>query len=195
MYEQKQFEIGLLDGVSEEQINEHLKLYAGYVKHTNLIREKIKEFSEDIYTASELRRRFNFEFNGMRMHELYFEQLEGEASDLSSEGKLAGILSEKYGSIESAIEHFKGVGKSRGVGWVVLAYDGKVQTPHIVWVGDHEIGQLADLRIVMVMDVWEHAFMVDYLPTERGKYIESFFKNLNWGAVERRFNRIINCKF
>lgn len=193
-YEQKIFDLGLLDGISEKQIEEHLKLYAGYVKHTNLIREKINELSSDkennLYVISELRRRFGFEFNGMRMHEIYFEQFTNGVKELNSESSLSKSLTEKYGGVDLAIEHFKEVGKSRGIGWVVLVYDKIAQTPHIVWVSDHEIGQLGDLPIILAMDVWEHAFMVDYLPSEKGKYIETFFKNLNWEIVEKRFNEI-----
>jgi len=194
-YELKNFEFGRLNGISEKQIEEHLKLYVGYVKHTNLIREKIKELSVDkennTYLISELRRRFGFEFNGMRMHEIYFEQLEGEPTHLNAESKLANLLSEKYGSIELAIEHIKEVGKSRGIGWVVLVYDKILQTPHTIWVSDHEVGQLGGLSVILAMDVWEHAFMVDYLPSEKGNYINTFFENLNWGIIEKRFDDII----
>lgn len=203
-YQEKQFNIGRhLDGISEKQMEEHLKLYSGYVKHTNLIREKIIELSSDkehansseqennIYLISELRRRFNFEFNGMRMHEYYFEQFEGEQTDLDPESPLGKIMAEKYESLEKSIEHFVTVGKTRGIGWVVLAYDPIGETPHIVWVGDHELGQLGGLPIIAVMDMWEHAFMVDYLPSEKGKYIEAFLKNINAKVLEKRFEIII----
>ncbi len=195
-YEIKNFEVEKLEGISEKQIEEHLKLYAGYVNHTNLIREKIKELSKDKennnYIISELRRRFGFEFNGMRMHEYYFEQFEGGAKELNQESKLAQSLVEKYGSVELAIDHLKEVGMSRGIGWAVLYFDPVAQTPHTVFVADHEIGQLAGLPILLVIDMWEHAFMVDYVPGEKGKYIDSFLKNLNWEVVERRFNKIIS---
>src|SRR3989338_6634167 len=191
-YEEKKFDIEQLDGISTKQIEEHLKLYSGYVKHTNLIREKIAELSKDkennSYIISELRRRFNFEFNGMRMHEYYFEQLEGGAKDLNTESALAKVLTEKYGSLNESINHFKEDGKSRGIGGVVFAYDVTAKTNHIVWVGDHEIGQLGGLPIIAVMDVWEHAFMVDYVPSEKGKYIDAFLKNINSDVLEKRYN-------
>ncbi|AKM83727.1 MAG: Superoxide dismutase (Fe) [Candidatus Campbellbacteria bacterium GW2011_GWD1_35_49] len=191
-YEEKKFNLPKMEGISEKQIEEHLKLYSGYVKHTNLIREKIAELSEDkdsnAYLISELRRRFNFEFNGMRMHEYYFEQFEGGAKDLNEESNLAKVLAEKYGSLEKSIEHFAEVGKSRGIGWAVLVYDTQAKTPHIVWVGDHELGQLGGLPIIAVMDMWEHAFMVDYVPSEKGKYIDAFLKNINSEVLEKRYN-------
>ncbi len=195
-YIEKQFNFSrYLDGISEKQIEEHLKLYFGYVKHTNLIREKIAELSKDkennFYVISELRRRFSFEFNGMRMHEYYFEQFEGQSVNLNPESFLAKVLTEKYGSLASSIEHFIEVGKSRGIGWVVLSYDLAGQTPHIVWVGDHELGQLGGLPIIAVMDMWEHSFMVDYLPSEKEKYIEAFFRSVNANVLEKRFEDVI----
>lgn len=197
-YEEKKFNLPKMESISEKQIEEHLKLYSGYVKHTNLIREKIAELSEDkdnnAYLISELRRRFNFEFNGMRMHEYYFEQFENGPKDLDGESNLAKALAEKYGSVEKSIEHFTEVGKSRGIGWVVLAYDTKAKTPHIVWVGDHELGQLGGLPIIAVMDMWEHAFMVDYVPSEKGKYIDAFLKNINSDVLEKRYSLVVSSE-
>jgi Fe-Mn family superoxide dismutase len=190
LYEEQKFNLGVLDGLSEKQITAHLGLYAGYVKHTNLIREKISELETDkeknAYIIAELRRRFSFEFDGMRMHEYYFEGLEGDATSLP-EGNLKNALAEKYGDYEDFLAHFKAVGLSRGIGWTVLYWDEKGKTPHVAWVGDHELGTLAGLKILLAMDMWEHAFMVDYLPAEKGKYIDVFLKNLNWSVVEKRF--------
>ena len=189
-YEEQKFDIPVLDGISEEQIKAHLGLYAGYVKHVNLIREKIAELKGDDYTVAELRRRFSFEFDGMRMHEYYFEGFEGGAKEVNQDSELVKTLSLKYGSWEGFIEHFKEVGKSRGIGWVVLYLDPKAQTPHVAWTGDHELGTLSGLPILLAMDMWEHAFMVDYLPAEKGQYIDAFLKNTNWSVAEERFNKI-----
>lgn len=194
-YKEKIFTIPSLTGLSTKQLEEHLKLYGGYVKHVNLIREKIAELeSEDAeknsYLISELRRRFSFEFNGMRMHEYYFEEFEGGAQEVNTDSPLVQTLSLKYGSFESWIEHFKTVGMTRGIGWAVLYFDTKANTPHTVWVEDHELGTLAGLPIILAMDMWEHAFMVDYTPSEKKDYIEAFFKNLNWGVLEERFNNL-----
>jgi superoxide dismutase, Fe-Mn family len=187
-YKEQQFNIGTLEGISEGQIKAHLGLYAGYVKHVNLIRKKIEELKGDDYVVAELRRRFSFEFDGMRMHEYYFESFEGGAKEVSQDSELVKALVEKYGSWDGFINHFKAVGKSRGIGWTVLYWDPKARTPHVAWTSDHELGTLAGLPILLAMDVWEHAFMVDYLPVEKGKYIDAFLNNTNWGVVEERFN-------
>ena len=189
-YKTQTFNLPKLNGLSEKQIEVHLGLYAGYVKHVNLIREKIHELEKDkeknSYIIAELRRRFSFEFDGMRMHEYYFESLEDGVQPIS-DGDLKKVLGEKYGSFESFIEHFKAVGMSRGIGWTVLYWDPRGQTPHVAWVGDHELGTLSGLPILLAMDMWEHAFMVDYTPAEKGKYIDAFLSNLNWSVAEKRF--------
>jgi len=200
-YEEKKFNIPGLEGLSEKQLTVHLGLYAGYVKHVNLIREKIRELEEkdkegNAYLIAELRRRFSFEFNGMRMHEYYFEGFSADGGSTSGrEGidepdaapTLSKAVSEKYGDILKFLEHFKTVGKTRGIGWAVLYWDPRGKTPHTVWVEDHELGTLAGLPIIIAMDMWEHAYMVDYTPSEKQKYIDAFFKNLNWKVAEQRF--------
>lgn len=192
-YKEQTFNLGTLEGISPKQIEVHLGLYTGYVKHTNLIREKIAELEQDkeknAYIIAELRRRFSFEFDGMRMHEYYFEGLEGEPSPIS-DGALKAALEEKYGSYDNFIVHFKAVGMSRGIGWTTLYWDSKVGTPHVAWVGDHELGTLSGLPILIAMDMWEHAFMVDYVPAEKAKYIDAFLSNLNWSVVEKRFEEV-----
>ena len=192
-YTEQQFNLPKLEGISEKQIDIHLGLYKGYVKHVNLVREKIHELEvedkeKNAYAVTELRRRFSFEFDGMRMHEYYFEGLENGAQEIS-DGDLKSVLTEKYGSFEGFIEHFKAVGMSRGIGWTVLYFDPKGQTPHVTWVGDHELGTLAGLPILIAMDMWEHAFMIDYVPADKGKYIDAFLANLNWRVVEKRFTK------
>ena len=191
-YEPMKFILPTLMGISPKQIDVHLALYEGYVKHVNLLREQIadleKQDAEKYSFATEsIRRRLGFEFNGMRMHEFYFPQWEAGASPEPRGGALDAALSQKYGSWDSCIAHFKKVGMSRGSGWSTLAWDKKAQTPHIWWTTDHELGTLADVHILLTMDMLEHAYMVDYLPAEKSKYIEAFFKNLNWKVVENRF--------
>jgi superoxide dismutase, Fe-Mn family len=194
-YQEQKFDIPKLDGISEKQVEAHLGLYVGYVKHVNLIREKIHELEnadkeKNSYIIAELRRRFSFEFDGMRMHEYYFSALEGGNKEVSKYSKLVKALSEKYGSWDGFIEHFKAIGKSRGIGWAVLYWDPIAQTPHTAWTSDHELGILAGLPILLAMDMWEHAFMVDYLPREKGEYIDAFLNNINWSVVEERFEKI-----
>ncbi|MBI2108925.1 MAG: superoxide dismutase [Parcubacteria group bacterium] len=203
VYQEKKFTIPELKGISPKQLEVHLGLYAGYVKHVNLLREKIHELEaadkeKNAYTIAELRRRFSFEFNGMRMHEYYFEQWEKGPKTLTGSSALAQAVSEKYGSWENFISHFKTVGMSRGIGWTVLYWDPTGKTPaspakrgepHTAWVGDHELGTLAGLPVILALDMWEHAFMVDYTPAEKGKYIDAFLLNLNWSIPEERFKK------
>ena len=194
-YKVQEFNIPEVKGLSEKQLEVHLGLYAGYVKHANLARELIADLGKDeknAYAVTELRRRYSFEFDGMRMHENYFEQLEGGANEIDGSGKLAQFVSQKYGDWNGFIDHFKAVAGSRGIGWVVLYADDKVGTPHITWVGDHELGTLSGLPILYAMDMWEHAFMVDYLPSEKAQYVQAFLDNTNWEVVEKRLTKAHN---
>lgn len=189
-YEAKKFRLPPLEGISEKQINVHLGLYEGYVKHINLLRTQIADLSaadpeKYAFAIESARRRMGFEFNGMRMHEFYFPQLEG-ASPHTAGGQLEQTLEEKYGSWDTFLAHFKKAGLSRGSGWATLAWDKRGQTPHVWWTVDHELGMLADVEILLAMDMWEHAYMVDYVPADKEKHIDAFLKNLNWGVVENR---------
>ena len=192
-YTPKVFNLGTLEGLSEKQIKVHVGLYEGYVKHVNVLREQITELTaldkeKYAYAIMETRRRLGFEFNGMRMHEYYFTQLEGGAQPLNMSSALCNAVCEKYGSFESFVAHVTSVGMSRGIGWSVLYADPKENTVHTAWVADHELGQLGGLPIILAMDMWEHAFMIDYVPAEKKNYIEAFLKNLNWSVVEKRFD-------
>lgn len=187
-YTAKTFNLGTLDGLSEVQISEHLKLYAGYVKNTNALMEKIAAHKQNAEAMaielSELTRRFGFEFNGMRLHEYYFSQFE------KSEGgadKLKMALEAQYGSFDAWKNEVSAMAVMRGIGWVLTVVDETNGNLLNVWVSDHELGQLGGQKIVFALDVWEHAYTVDYKPTERMKYVEAFWKNLNWQKVEERF--------
>lgn len=193
-YEVKKFTLPTLDGISQKQIDVHLGLYQGYVKHVNLLREQIAELTKAdaekyAFSIESVRRRMGFEFNGMRMHEFYFPQFEGGPTPEPRDSELARALTEKYGAWEDFILHFKKVGMSRGSGWCTLAWDARGKTPHIWWTVDHELGTLADVHVLLAMDMWEHAYMVDYLPAEKAKHIDAFLKNLNWDVVEERFSK------
>lgn len=200
-YTAKQFKLPVLEGISEKQIKVHLALYEGYVKHVNLIMATIAAYGKTDdeggkYATAELRRRLAFEFDGMRMHEYYFEQFlhQDVRRDVESqkggnpESGLAKAAAEKYGSGENFIAHIKEVAGSRGIGWVVVYRDQRGGTLHTTFVNDHEIGQLAGLPILLALDLWEHAYMVDYVPAEKTNYIDAFLANLNWSVVEKRFD-------
>lgn len=192
-YEEKKFVLGELAGLSAKQLDVHLKLYAGYVKHANLIAEKIAEYKKDseknAYVLGELKRRLGFEFDGMRMHEYYFEGFEHGAKEVDSRGALKDALAGTWGSFDGWLAEFKAVGMTRGIGWAVLYRDSRHEGQLTnAWVGDHELGQLVGLDVLIAMDMWEHAFMVDYTPAEKMQYIDAFFKNLNWEIPQKRFD-------
>jgi Fe-Mn family superoxide dismutase len=188
IYTPKQFAFGALDGISQKQLDVHIKLYEGYVKFINVIDDKQKEMLKDsekyAYELGEVTRRIGFEWNGMRMHEHYFSQWEGAPSPIS--GPLADALVKQYGSVEAWQARFKGVAMMRGIGWAILSWDpsGKQFVNHFV--ADHELGQLNGLTTILALDMWEHAYMVDYVPAEKSKYVDAFFKNLNGDVLSGR---------
>ena len=189
-YTEQSFSFGELQGISARQLEEHLKLYAGYVKNVNVLQTTLVDLMQDseknAYALGEVKRRFGFEFNGMRLHELYFEQFEGGAS--LEGGALKAKIESQWGSFDTFKNEFTAVAKMRGIGWALLVHDKKADTLHTVWVGDHEVGQIGDVTILCAIDVWEHAFTVDYAPTERGKYLDAWWANLNWKACEGRLD-------
>lgn len=190
-FEAKQFDLKNLEGLSEKNIETHLKLYQGYVTHTNLILDLIEELKKDseknAYALAEVNRRFGFEFDGMRLHEYFFGSLSGGSVAPDTASSLYNKLSEQYGSFDNWINEFKAVAMSRGIGWSILYYDKRSGLFKNTWVSDHELGHLATLNIVMLLDMWEHAYFLDYLPAEKKNYIETIFKNLNWKTIEDNF--------
>ncbi len=189
MYQEQKFDLPALEGISQKQLDVHLKLYGGYVKFLNTLldveKDLMKDAEKNAYALGEVHRRLPFEFDGMRMHEYYFSQWEKGVNPDAS--RLQAALGAQHGSFETWLGHFKAVGMTRGIGWTILYFDPKVKKFHSAWVGDHELGQLAGLPVILAMDMWEHAYMVDYTPAEKKNYIEAFFKNLNWDVAEQRF--------
>ncbi len=185
------FSLQTLEGISPKQLEVHLKLYEGYVKFLNTLvevqKDLLKDAEKNAYALSEVTRRIGFEFNGMRMHEHYFSQWEGGSTPLTTESALGKALSVQYGSLEFWQNEFKAVGMMRGIGWTILSYDpsGKKFFNHFVM--DHELGQLNSTVTILALDMWEHAYMVDYTPSEKKQYVEAFFKNLNGEVIEKRF--------
>jgi len=178
-----------MEGFSETLIKNHFTLYQGYVTNTNKVADILDQLLRDGKTGTpeyaELKRRFGWEFNGMRLHEYYFENLGGKAP-LNRDGKLAKQMQADFGGYESWEKDFKATGTMRGIGWVVLYEDTLQERLFNVWINEHDVSHPAGCNPVLIMDVFEHAFMIDY-GLKRADYIEAFFKNLNWTAVESRF--------
>jgi Fe-Mn family superoxide dismutase len=189
-YEPKTFEIPELTGISPKTIEEHLKLYHGYVKHVNLIHEKIAELKQDseknAYALAEVQRRLGFEFGGMKNHEAYFAQFAGGAAAADPESELYKSCAYLWGSWEEFLAQFRAVAMTRGVGWAMLYLDRSAQRLVMTWVDEQHIGQFTDVSIVLALDMWEHSYMLDYPPSEKAKYIDAFFQNLNWDVVAKR---------
>ncbi len=191
-YTARTFAIPELKGISKKQVDVHLALYEGYVKHTNLILDTIKRLREEdaeknAFIINELRRRLGFEFDGMRMHEYYFEQFEGGAKEAHKTSALKDLAEERYGDWDKFVAHIKEVAGTRGIGWVIVYFDPADRILHTAWISDHELGQFAGLPIILAIDMWEHAFMVDYVPAEKKNYVDAFLDNLNWSVAEKRF--------
>ena len=187
MYEEKKFNITGLKGLSDRQISEHLKLYAGYVKNTNELLEKIRIGVAQGMDAYTLRRRMGFEFNGMRLHEYYFKQFEtGTAFDGQ---ELKSAILAVWGSLDAWRSEVSGAALARGTGWVLLLRDRAINKLMVQWVSDHDMGMIAGVDVIMALDVWEHAYLLDYLPSGRKEYLTAFFENLNWSILESRFER------
>ena len=177
-----------LEGFTSEQLEQHYKLYQGYVTNTNTLNDKLAELREAGKTGTpefnELRRRFGWEYDGMLMHEYYFDNL--GATPAPTSGKLFDRAVETWGSWDAYVADFKATGAMRGIGWAVTYEDPRSGRLQNFWITDHEIGHPANFNPIVVMDVWEHAYCVDWKPTERPKYIDAFMQNVNWKAAESR---------
>ena len=194
MRKAKTFSLKGLNGISDKTLEMHFKLYEGYVKETNKLDDKLASLvkaqgiaEDDMAVFSELKRRLGFEYGGMVLHEYYFGNLSGNGSDRPPKNSaFTEAAKASFGSHEKWKADFLGVGKMRGVGWAICCQDPADGRLCNHWISSHEEGYVARLRPVLVMDVWEHAFILDYKPAERGKYIDAFFSNIDWSAVETR---------
>lgn len=186
-FDETKFNIPVLKGISAKTIEEHLKLYAGYVKHLNLIHEIVENQNNPEYARREAYRRQGFEFGGMRNHEHYFSQFEGGYKPLSSNSLLHKKISEWTGSINFFFEIFKNLATTRGIGWAMLGYDKKTDRLIQYWVDEQHIGHLPEVSIIIALDMWEHAYVADYQPSGKKNYVEDFFLNLNWEKIEKNF--------
>lgn len=177
-----------MQGFSETLLKNHFTLYQGYVTNTNKVMDILGQMLKDGKTAipefAELKRRLGWEFNGMRLHELYFDNLGGKG-ELSKNGNLAKKMTDDFGGYDAWEKDFKGTGSMRGVGWTVLYQD--VTNGKLInfWINEHDVSHPAGCSPLLIMDVFEHAFMLDY-GLKRADYIEAFFKNIDWKAVESR---------
>jgi Fe-Mn family superoxide dismutase len=192
-YTQKDYSklIGM-EGFSETLLKNHFTLYQGYVTNTNKVLDILDQMIKDGKTGTpefaELKRRLGWEFNGMRLHEYYFENLGGKAQ-LDKNARLVKKITEDFGSYEAWEKDFKATGTMRGIGWVVLYQDATNGRLINFWINEHDVSHPAGCNPILIMDVFEHAFMLDY-GLKKADYIEAFFKNIDWNVVEARLNLI-----
>jgi len=193
-YEAKKFNVPTLEGISDESVKQHTGLYEGYVKNFNAISAAIEDLSKDseknAQALSELMRRRSFEFGGMRLHEHYFTQFEGGAKELDKSGTLGQALAKDSGSIETALTVVKQTAMMRGPGWSLLYFDPEANAFLVGFTGEQHQGHFVTLPVVLALDVWEHTYILDYGAAGKGKYVDAFFKNLNWDVIEKRFAAI-----
>jgi len=179
------------EGFSNQLLTNHFTLYNGYVTNTNKLMEEFAELEKQGKTATpqfvEMKRRFGWEFDGMRLHELYFGNMAKGGSSPEKGKKLYTKIDEDFGSFENWEKMFKSTGAMRGIGWAILYYDSVGHQLLNTWIGEHDGGHLAAATPILIMDVFEHAFMTDY-GLKRADYIEAFCKAIDWSVVQKRFD-------
>ena len=181
-----------IEGMSEALLKNHFTLYQGYVTNTNKLLDLLSEMARNAQVGTpgyaELKRRFGWEFNGMRLHEYYFDNIAGAGAaggKPDMESPLVKRAAAEFGSFEAWEKDFRSASAMRGIGWVVLYEDAQSGRLFNCWINEHDAGHPAGCDPILVMDVFEHAYMLDY-GLKRADYIEAFFKNINWRQVERR---------
>jgi len=194
-YKPKTFNLSGLTGISDKTLEMHFKLYEGYVTNTNLLTEKINDIladgqvdKEELPAYSELTRRLGFEYNGMVLHEYYFGNMKRQGGGEPPKGsRFRNAVEQSFPSFEIWKTDFTSVGKMRGVGWAIASLNPANGLVSNHWVELHQTGNVAGFTPLLVMDVWEHAFLLDYKPAERPKYIDAFLSNVDWDAIDKRF--------
>jgi superoxide dismutase, Fe-Mn family len=195
-YKPKSFDLSGLTGISDETLEMHFKLYEGYVTNTNKLNERIADVLDGEMNPdkqiifSELTRRLGFEYNGMVLHEYYFGNMKKQGGDdPDRQSSFFQAAEQSFGSYEKWKADFALVGKMRGVGWAICYQDPSTNALSNHWINLHEDGNIAGYVPILIMDVWEHAFLLDYKPAERPKYIEAFMANIDWSSVESRMKK------
>jgi len=191
----------MLEGLSEKLIDQHWKLYEGYVTNTNFLNKAIWEALEsgteiNKPSIAEMQRRLGFEYNGMVLHEYYFSALRPGTKEPAASSSLGKKLASDFGSFERWKKQFSEIGKMRGIGWVITSLDPVTHRLNTFWVGDHEIGNIAGFLPVVVMDMWEHAYVTDYGASAagRGDYLQVYLKNLDWETTAQRLDAALKIK-
>jgi superoxide dismutase, Fe-Mn family len=190
-YSPRKWNLSGLQGISDQTLELHFGLYEGYVKNTNGLLDRIdamRRAGQNSGAApefAEIVRRLGWEFDGMRLHEYYFDNLTTSPSPLKS-GRLYDAIGRSFGDVEQWKKDFAATGGMRGIGWAITYQDPDSSQLLNIWVGDHNVNNLAGCEPIVVMDLWEHAWLKDYKPADKGKYVEAFIANIDWGHCEAR---------
>ncbi len=180
-----------MPGFSNQLLENHFKLYQGYVTNTNKLSDILAALAKDGKGATpeyaELKRRFGWEFNGMRLHELYFGNMSASATAIDVNSTLAKKINDDFGSRDAWMADFKATSAMRGIGWTILYLDRQVNRLFNVWINEHDVGHLAGGVPLLILDVFEHAYMIDY-GVNRADYIGAFFNVVDWSAVSKRYD-------
>lgn len=190
MYQPQNFDYLLgTAGFSDQLLRNHFTLYQGYVTNTNKLNDILKQMNVDGKLSTpeyaETKRRLGWEFNGMRLHEYYFGNLKNGGTAVDVKSLLNKKIAESFGSYEAWEKDFRATGSMRGIGWVVMYWDKTADRLFNVWINEHDVGHFSGCVPVLIMDVFEHAFMPDY-GTKRADYIDAFFKAIDWSVVGKR---------
>jgi len=191
-YEPQTFDLPTLDGISQKTMDEHLKLYEGYIKHYNLIHEIVENQENPEYARREAYRRLSFEFDGIRNHELFFSQFEGGATAPNPDSALYKKIVEWTGDFETFLRIFNNLTTTRGIGWAMLGYDSVTGRLIQYWVDEQHLGHLTGVTPILALDMWEHSYVMDFAPSGKKDYVEAFFKNLNWSVCEERLAKLVS---
>ena len=195
---QNQLKPSNLKNITDEQKNDQWQLYQGYVNQVNKLNDELsqltKENKSNTLIYNDRRRRYGFEYNGMVLHEYYFGNITSQETKLEDNPKLQLAITKQWGSFNIWLNDFINTGKTRGIGWAILYLDLSTGTLTNNFVSEHQNGNISGFIPLLVMDVWEHAYMVDHRAGGRGDYIKAFVQNINWNKVENRFKNAIENK-
>lgn len=197
-YEPRIFDLPEIHGISKRTIETHLKLYEGYVKHAQLLLERLHGFTNEPENHGEIlafQRRFSFEFDGMRNHEYYFGSLEGGPRALTTDAVLQKAAEEEWGSFENWLERFKVIATTRGVGWAMLYYDSTTERLLHTWVDEQHLGHLIGLTPLVALDMWEHSYILDYTPANKGAYVDAYLAAVNWETINKRLSAVQESRY
>lgn len=191
-YTPKTFVFRTLNGISEKTLSEHVGLYNGYVKHYNLATDLMGKYVNEIdaqYVITELNRRRSFEYNGIKNHEYYFTDLCGEQVSFDEGSHLGKKIIETWGSFDAWRAEFEKIAMTRGIGWAILSYDPENGILQNGWVDEQHLGHLNSTRYILGIDMWEHSYVADYLPSGKKQYVMDFLNQVSWKGAMDRFDK------